>query len=237
MNPYYSKNGITIYNEDCLEAMKRMSDKSIDLVLADPPYNVGQNFANDNLGKKEYLCFMQNWIAEAYRLLKDGGAFYMFHYFIGMWDIKPILDNFEWEFINLIIWAYPNLMPSNKRKNYRWPLSYQPIFYYGKNYKRDLVGKLYGLKVDERKDVWLKTATQSNFKKEFKYHSSCKPIAVIEKIIKTTEESDIILDPFLGSGTTLVACKKFGRQAIGIEISKEYCDISIKRLTQEYLKL
>lgn len=223
-------NEMTLIRGDCLEKMKKISDQSIDLVLADPPYNVGQKFANDNLSREKYLSFMKHWITEAYRVLKDGGAFYMFHYFIGMWDIKPILDSYEWEFINLIIWAYPNLMPSNKRKKYRWPLSYQPIFYYGKNYKRDLVGKLYGLKVDERKDVWLKTATQSNFKKEFRWHPSCKPIAVVEKIIKTTDENDIVLDPFMGSGTTGVACKELGRKFIGIEIEKKYFEIAEKRI-------
>jgi len=216
---------------DCMEFMKFIPDDSVDLVVTDPPYNVGQKFAGENLSKKDYLKFMKKWISQTFRILKDGGSFYMFHYFIGMWDIKPILDSFNWEFINLIIWAYPNLMPSNKAKRNRYPLSYQPIFYYGKNFKRDLVGKLYKMKVDERKDVWLKLATQSNFKKEFRWHPACKPLAVIQKIvIGATEENELVLDPFLGSGTTAVACKQLNRRFIGIEINPEYCKIARERL-------
>ena len=220
--------------DDCLKIMPIMPDKSVDLIIADPPYNVGQKFANDNLSKKKYLRFMENWIKEAYRVLKDNSSFYMFHYFLGMWDIKPILDKFDWKFLNLIIWAYPNLMPSNKALKYRWPLSYQPIFYYGKNLSRDLCGKLYKfVKEEERKDVWLKTATQSNFKKEFRWHPSCKPIAVIKKIvIASSEENEIVLDPFIGSGTTGVACKEFRRRFIGIEIEPKYFKIAKRRIDQ-----
>jgi len=117
-----------------------------------------------------------------------------------MWDIKPILDKFDWKFLNLIIWTYPNLMPSNKTLKYRYPLTYQPIFYYGKNFTRDLCKKLYdNNKQDERRDVWLKCATQSNFKVEHRWHPSSKPLAVINKIVYgATEPNEVVLDMFGG---------------------------------------
>lgn len=222
---------IEIILGDSLVEFKKFEDGFFDCIIADPPYNVGQKFPNDNLSKIEYLKFMEKWIIEAYRTLKDGGSFYMFHYFLGMWDIKPILDKFKWSFLNLIIWSYSNLLPSNKTLRYRYPLSYQPIFYYGKNFKKDLVGKLYNEKVDERKDVWLKTATQSNFKKEYRWHPSCKLLSVITKIMKgATEPGDLILDPFMGSGTTGVVAKQLNRNFMGIEIEKKYFDVAVKRI-------
>jgi DNA modification methylase len=231
---YRTRNGVLLHG-DCLKIMPRIPDGSADLVLADPPYNAGQEFANDRMTAAKYKDFMRRWIQQAYRVLAPAdSSFYMFHFNQGMWDVKPILDAHPWRFLNLIIWHYPNMMPSNKRNMQRWPLSYQVIFYYAKKFRRDMIGDAYKAGDHERKDVWIKTAAQSNFQNNKRWHASSKPASIIKKILlANTREGDLVVDPFAGASTVAVVCEQLHRRWIAIEKMDKWCKVSIKRLRTE----
>jgi len=188
-----------------LEVMKWIPDKSIDLVLTDPPYGIGLNYGNyidteDNLKK-----LIKQFIPELLRIgkviaLTPGNKNIYFY-------PKP-----DW----ILSWIVPQGTGLSKWGFICW----HAILVYGKD--PYLVNKL-----GSRPDI-----IQSNFLKSSKNHPCSKPINIWKKILErcSVKNNDIILDPFLGSGTTAVACKSLGRRYIGIEISPEYCEIARKRV-------
>lgn len=224
-----------IVQGDCLEIMKEIPDKSIDLIFIDPPYNVGQKFANENLEHQEYINLFKKWITELYRVLKLSGAFYMTYYHKKLFEIGQILTSFDWRFGNLIIWTYGNMAGSAWDKRI-WAYNYQPIFYFfKKDYKIDLQQKRFSANTLGI-DVWQFTACQSNFKNPDikRVHPSQKPVSLLRHIIHhSSNVNDIVLDCFMGSGTTAIACKQLGRKFIGIEIDPLFVELGRKRLAME----
>jgi site-specific DNA-methyltransferase (adenine-specific) len=246
--------GILICNEDCITGMRKLPDASVDLVVTSPPYNVGIPYDcwNDNLPFKEYKIFTFCWLNEIHRLLKPAGR-------IALnipYQVKMPCENK----IVLMPWLYWDLMQQigfkfqaiidlfekhpHKSKLTAWgswlsataPYIYNP---------KECVLIAY-------KDIWKRDRSKSYFqntrahKKEFielvsgqwKCRSgSNKPSPAAfsldiplkaQKIL--SYEGDIILDPFMGSGTTAIACKKLNRRFIGFEISEKYCRIATERI-------
>lgn len=217
IKPYYEEENITIYNGDCLEVMKELPDKSIDLVLTDPPYNaknIGPKCRKYSQGimqlpEKEYKKFCKSWFSMAGKLSKNivftPGIANTHNYPQPYW---------------IICWHKPAAVSFNKFQGYN---AWEPIFVYGKNTER--IGQDY-LKINTL-----------NFKKGPEREHPCPKVPELINwlVIHFSNEGDTILDPFLGSGTTARACKDLGRKCIGIEISQKYCDIAVKRLGQEVM--
>ena len=224
-----------IIQGNCLEVMRNFPDESIDLIIADPPYNLGQPYPFDNLTDEEYVEFNNAWLMECYRILKQGRVAFVFNSQKTMWNFKRILDQTPFKFIQLLIWHYTNTISSGKKPKYVWTLSFQPIFFLSKGAPTiDVYGKAFRAGI-QRTDVWKFTACQSNFKKDDlkKIHISQKPLELVEyMVLSCSEEGEVVLDPFLGSGTTAVACKKLRRNYIGIEIDPSYCEMARKRLAK-----
>jgi len=220
--PYYENKevGITIYNGDCLEVMKQFKDRSFDLVLTDPPYGVlpkgkiNDKFDWDN---KDIIKFTPLWLSIVGKKVKKVSFIFSF------WSQKFINDGILlFNPDRIIFWRYDNLINIG---NGDFAYDYEPIFVIRNGGKKLNKGK-------HSCDLHY-TKPQSNFKKDKLYHPTQKPIGLIQKIIEiSTNQSDLILDPFMGSGTTLVAAKKLGRKAVGIEISEEYCDIAVRRIKE-----
>lgn len=213
----------TVYNEDCLETMKRMADKSVDLVLTDIPYeecdvdNNGIWDKNTNMKdmvKADKKTFdLDIFLKEIDRICK--GSFYIF---CGIEQVSQIRKyfNVKGTTTRLIIWEKTNPMPING----------QYVF-------------LSGIETC----VWARksgaTFNASCRNTVFRYplgidttsHPTTKPLKLFEEFIKiSTNENDIVYDPCCGSGTTAIACKSLGRNFIGSEIDKDYYDIIQKRL-------
>lgn len=215
-----------IYNADCLQFMKLMPDKSIDLVLTDPPYGVNYEGGATNKVKRERLEndntaeIYPKIYPEIYRILKDDGSAYIFYGSGYEKDIFPIPLFIKYE---VLIWFKTNA--SFGAANARYKQDYEPFLYLRKNQG----SKWYG-NTKQRK-VWFEKRNSVNT-----FHPTQKPQDIISKmILNSSKESDLILDPFLGSGTTAVAAKHLKRNFIGIEISKKYCEIAEQRLRQEML--
>ncbi len=203
-----------IYNEDCLEGMKRLPDESIDLVITDPPYGTKTN-PRESFMVGEFSNIMPLVLPELYRLLKSDGAFYCFTSWTVMSDWLLRYQQY-FKLQNIIIW--------NKEKHsgcyssQSWQFTWEGIFF-GIKGKRPIY--------DYMPDV-----ISSNEKG--RRRAMQKPVDIIEKLLKaSSQKGDIILDPFIGSGTTALACIQQKRRYIGFEISKEYCKIAKARLEAE----
>ena len=208
---------------DCLEVMKGIPDKSVDLVVTDPPYGIDfkrgyKNNSETIIGDTgfEVMVFLDDILMEFKRILKTNSAIYWFTRF----DVYPYLFiKFRRYFKvkNQIIWYKKTEATGLGDLRGNYANNYESILFAVKD-KHILKEKRCG-------SVWSIKSCKNEF------HFTQKPLEVIYKIINySSNKEDIVLDPFLGSGTTAVACKELWRRYIGIEISPEYCEIARRRL-------
>ena len=207
-----------IYNEDCIEGMKKLPDNSIDLVITDPPYGTKTN-PRESFMVGEFSNIMPLVLPELHRLLKPDGAFYCFTSWTVMSDWLLRYQQY-FKLQNIIIWDKEK--HSGCYSSQSWQFTWEGIFF-GIKGKRPIY--------DYMPDV-----IRSNEKG--RRHAMQKPVDIIEKLLKaSSQKGDLILDPFIGSGTTGVACVNLDRHYIGFEINKEYYDIANKRLENVQLEL
>lgn len=243
MKPYYDKDGIIIYNGDCLEVMQTLEPNSFDLVLTDPPY--GTTACKwDVMPNLDIL-----W--QNLKFLSKPNSGYVFSA-SQPFTSKLVMSNLDW-FKYEWIWnkkkpgaiAFAKYQPlrytetilyfNNKKGKYYPIMIPRDKVKKSKNYKSsDILGN--SLKVMENFKIYKEKYPSnllefSNAKQKGKFHPTQKPVALMEYLIKTyTDQNDLIIDPFMGSGTTLVAAKKLKRRAVGIELSEQYCQIAVERL-------
>lgn len=237
---------------DCLNILKKIKDKQVDLIFADPPYNLGKDFGNGSdswSDKDEYLNWCYEWIDECFRVLKDDGTFYLMNSTQNMPFISVYLQK-KYNIINDIVWFYDSSGVQSKKK---YGSLYEPIIMANKdskgsytfNWEDILVEAKTGAKrnlIDYRKtppqpysnekvpgNVW--EFARVRFKMdEYENHPTQKPEALLERIVKaSSNEGDLVLDPFGGSFSTCAVSKKLGRKTIGIEQNVEYFKIGIRR--------
>lgn len=247
-----------IYIEDCLEVMKKLPDNSVDLVFADPPYNMskkkglGWAFSKhvtmqekwDIFSKDEFFKFNLEWISECLRILKPGGNFWVCGSFHNIYQMGFILQNFEnVKIINSIVWFKPNAQPNitcrlftestehliwATKKGKKWTFNYKDT--------KNNIGDPLNPKGKQTRNVWHIPLTPKK-EKWAGNHPTQKPEELLRRIILScTNKGDIVLDPFVGSGTTSVVARQLGRNSIGIEKNKKYLKIIKKRLSQRGLK-
>ena len=220
-----------IYNLDCVEGMKKMPDKSIDLVVTDPPYLIETSGAGIyKQADKQYVKelndikdgFSTDVLDELCRVMKHINCYF----FCSQKQIMPLLDYFvrgkkcNW---NLISWHKTNPVPACGNK-YLTDTEFVLFF-------REKGVKIYGS--FDTKRTWYATPLNQSDKKIYG-HPTCKPIDIVKNfIINSSQEGDVVLDPFIGSGTTAIAAIKEKRHYIGMELNKEYFDIAQNRISNE----
>ena len=233
-----------IFNEDMLIGMGRIPDKSIDLVLADPPYCLGKDYGNksDKLNPREYLKWSKKWIDAVIPKIKDTGSFYIFL----TWQYSPEIFSYmktKLIMINEIIWdrhvpsmggstrkfssVHDNIGFFVKTKQYYFDIDSIRIPYDPETKKARTRSIFIGKKWLEigynPKDLWSVSRIHAQ-DPERENHPTQKPLKIIERIIKAScPEDGIVLDPFMGSGSTAAACIMSGRKFIGFEINPDYC--------------
>ena len=240
MPPYYQENGIEIYNGDCLEVFKQISDESVDFVLTDPPYNISQkkkifrDYRNGNnadinmdFGEWDYNFDPIPFLTECKRVLNKYGS-------IIVWTSEQLYGEYRRWFAEhmypkqLLVWVKTNPLPQFRLVGYRQAT--ELLFWALKNKNTKDNPNFRFQTQSEMTNVFYAPIVGG---KERTEHPTQKPLSITRKLIKIhCREGGIILDPFAGSGTTLVAAKELGRRAIGIEINKDYCDIAIKRIKE-----
>ena len=213
IKPYFQDDAVTIYLGDCREILPQL--RKVDLVLTDPPYGIGEA-----AGKNK----SRGLLAQP----KDYGY--------AEWDNQPASQ----ELINLLInmATYSIIFGGNF---YSLPAS-SCWFVWDKDNSGDFADAELAwtnLKQAVRLFKWRWNGMlQEDMKnKEYRYHPTQKPVALIEWCISKVNNANLILDPFMGSGTTLRAAKNLGRKAIGIEIEEKYCEIAAKRMAQTVMEL
>ncbi|WP_410005060.1 adenine-specific DNA-methyltransferase [Aequorivita nionensis] len=252
----YNKDGHIIYNGDAIQVLEsKIEDKSIDLIFVDPPYNIGKDF-NGRKDKwntdQEYLDWCYMWIDFSLRKLKDNGSFYVMTstQFIPYFDLY-LRDKIS--ILSRIIWSYDS---SGVQAKTYFGSMYEPILFCvkdSKNYTFNsediLVEAKTGAKrklIDYRKNppqpyntekvpgnVWDFPRVRYRMA-EYENHPTQKPIALLERIIKaSSNEGDIVLDPFSGTFTTSFVAKSLNRKSIGIEIDEDFTKIGIRRVLEE----
>lgn len=233
-----------LYNGDCIEVLKTLKPNSIDLIFADPPYFLSNGGKSIHSGKvvsvnkgdwddktkyNNHLNFTKEWLQQSFRVLKYGGSIWISGTVHNIFDVKNYLDEIGFKIINIVVWHKsdpPPLIYKNKFK-----FSYELIIWAKKDGKHTFnYDDMFSVAGEEMQDVWTIPAVQMTEKK-FGYHPTQKPEALLERIIKAcSNEGDIVLDPFSGSGTTCYVAKRLNRKYIGIEKDKEFFNISKRRI-------
>lgn len=248
-NIEFQKNNVnhSICLGDCFNVLDKIDDGSCKLIFADPPYNMGKNFGN-NKDKWEsgadYANWCIKWIEKCVDKLTDDGTIMIMGHPRYASYLIPYLDE-KLTYVNQIIYYYTDGMPEKKNFEKR----YEVILYYRKN-KNDYVFNVDDVRVPLKRydktsnpngknpnDVWEINRVRWNSKERISNdngkiaHMAQKPIRLLRRIIlATTNKNDLILDPFVGTGTTMVAAKELSRRSIGIELNPTYADITMNRL-------
>ncbi len=247
---YFRDENFSLYLGDCVEILKELPEKSIDVIFADPPYFLSSGGISCHSGKQvsvnkgewdsvitpeEKLSFNRKWLKECRRVLKDDGAIWISGTFHNIYSIGVALELEGYSIINNITWQKPNPAPNlacrcftNSTETVLWARKINSKGKKGKHYfNYDLMKQINGGK--QMKDVWLLPLPEKSEKKHGK-HPTQKPLSVLERILlASTKEGDCVLDPFNGSGTTGIACSMLKRKYIGIDKEEEYLDLTMKR--------
>jgi site-specific DNA-methyltransferase (adenine-specific) len=226
MKPYYEQDGITIYHGDCREVLPSLP--SVRLVVTDPPYVFGiastaqEGKAGGWGDLMNSSIWYESWLSEAKRLTANAqGAAWVFN----SWRSFPVLARaaygVSWPVESLMVWDKEWIGPGGQR-GLRPSYELAALF----------VQPEFALKDRGLPDIW--RSKWSSLKPNG--HPAEKPIQLVAKIIRESG-GGLVLDPFMGSGTSIVAAKAEGHPAIGIEIEEKYCEIAAKRLSQGALNL
>ncbi|GAH87649.1 unnamed protein product, partial [marine sediment metagenome] len=217
---------------DCLEVMRKIPNKSIDLVIADPPFNLGLDYGNFNDQKEifEYWNWLDDRIQQIHRVLKNDTRFYIFHSDNGIFELKATCEfNRHFKFHQILVWHRPNLI-NPRRISRDWHQLHELILLFQKGKRTKMISSATGANCYS---VQIHASPQSNFKGG-RDHPAQKPISLLAALISRSP-GQIFLDPFCGVGTSLIAAKNLKRDFIGIEINPDYCKIAEERLAQGVL--
>lgn len=248
-NPYLNK----IINGDCIDIMRNMEDKSVDLIFADPPYNLQLGEAltrpdntsvegvrdswDDFASSAQYDRFTLNWLREARRILKDNGAIWVIGSYHNIFRVGTILQDIGFWVLNDIIWNKTNPMPNFKGT--RFANAHETLLWCSKSHDAKYTFNYESMKelndgLQMRSDWHLPLCTgHERLKGEDgkKLHATQKPESLLYRVIMaSTKAGDVVLDPFSGTGTTAAVAKKLGRNYIGIEKDPYYIEGSEERL-------
>lgn len=229
---------------DAATEMAKLPSDSVDLIVADPPYNLGKNYGNniDSKDRAEYQAFTSGWVKQAVRLLKPGGSLYCF---MGVKFIARLYLLLEEE-VGLtpqgwITWHYTQGMGRKRGFSPR----HEDILWFSKG--SDAVFNLDDVRVPQKYyrkrnnmaganpgDVWQFSHVHYCAAERLP-HPTQKPEALLERIIAASSNTgDTVLDPFLGSGTTARVAQVLGREATGIEINPDYIEMARMRLAEPF---
>jgi adenine-specific DNA-methyltransferase len=247
-----TKNDVTVYNGNSFECLRDVQDESVNLIFADPPYNIGKKFGTfiDNWpSDKQYAEWCYEWLALCIKKLKPNGSLYV----MTSTQAMPYLDLWLRDRLAVlarIVWHYDS--SGVQAKNYFGSL-YEPILFCVKDVKDytfnasdiEIEAKTGAIRklIDYRKEiptVYKSTKIPGNTwyiprvryrMPEYENHPSQKPEALLERIIKASSNpGDLVLDPFAGTFTTCAVAQRLGRKTIGIEMQSEYFEIALRRL-------
>lgn len=243
-----------IHLGDCIELLRKLPNNSIDLIFADPPYNLQLNGelyrpnqtkvdavtdAWDKFNSKEdYDRFTTAWLTECYRVLKNTGSIWVIGTYHNIYRVGAIIQNIGFWMLNDIIWIKTNPMPNFKGT--RFNNAHETLIWSTKSQKSKYTFHYHSMKVMnddlQMRSDWLIPICSGDERIKVngqKAHSTQKPAELLLRIIlSTSNPNDIVLDPFSGSGTTAAVAKRLGRRYIAFEKEASYIEIANERLAK-----
>jgi site-specific DNA-methyltransferase (adenine-specific) len=253
MQPYFERPGFVLYHGNCLDILTNMEADSVNMVFADPPYNLSNGGFSVHAGKRVSvnkgdwdkshgvdvdLKFHLNWIEACRKILNPSGTIWISGTYHSIYQCGYALQKLGFKILNDISWYKPNAAPNLSGRYFT--ASHETLIWARKedkakhtfNYKDMKNGTwpedLFKNPGKQMRSAWA-INTPPREKKLGKYPTQ-KPMLLLERIIlASTNEHDLIYDPFTGSSTTGLAAIKYNRQFIGIDMETQYLDLSIKR--------
>lgn len=239
-----------IYNYDFLKSSK-IKDNSIDLIVTSPPYNLDINYKsyNDNMSYEEYLKFSKKWLAKALKITKEDGRLCLNipldknkggHQSVGA-DLTIVAKSVGWNYHTTIIWNEGNISKGSAWGSWLSasapyviaPVELIVVLYKGEKWKKTSGSKISDITKEEFLDYTKGVWTFSGESKKKIGHPTPFPVELPKRCIKLfSYVGDVVLDPFMGSGSTLIAAHTLGRCGIGYDIEASYCEIAKKRLDE-----
>ncbi|TDF82949.1 site-specific DNA-methyltransferase [Pseudomonas sp. H9] len=253
--PSYQNEGVAIYNMECLHAMKSIPSELINLTVTSPPYNIGKEYES-LIETSEYIEWCSSWMSEIHRITRSNGTFWLN---VGYFEVKnrglavPISyllwDKTPFYFLQEVVWNYSAGVACRTRFSPRnekllWYVKNPAEYTFNLDAVRDPNVKYPNQKKNGKlkcnplgknpSDVWQiakVTSGANRSSKERTSHPAQFPTEMIERIIKSSSnESDLILDPFMGSGSTAIAALSNNRKVIGFEINQAYVELAKTRI-------
>ena len=257
MQKVYEKDDITLFCGDCIEILNKATPESVDMIFADPPYllsnggitcqsgkvvSVNKGKWDKSKGIDKDFEFHTKWINACRRVLKPNGTIWISGTYHSIYACGFVLQKTGFKILNDICWFKPNASPNmscryftashetllwaKKDNNTKHKFNYDIMK--NSDWGEDFIKK----PKKQMRSVWA-IGTPKNYEKELGKHPTQKPLELLRRIIlASTNKGDLILDPFTGSSTTGIMALKLGRKFIGIDLEKEYLDLSIKRFEQ-----
>ena len=247
-----------IIRGDSLKVLKKLDKESVDLVFADPPYNMskkkglGWAFSKhitmqeqwDMFSRDDYFKFTKDWLGECFRVLKQGGSLWVSGSFHNIYLTGFVIQEFfpDIKINNSIVWFKPNAQPNitcrfftESTEHLIWATKngkskkWKFNYQFTKDHIEDMINPI----GKQTRNVWSIPLTPKS-EKWAGVHPTQKPFELLRRILLScTDKGDTVLDPFTGSGTTNAVAKYYGRNSIGIEINPKYIDVMKKRLKSE----
>ena len=260
--PYFETEYGSLYNRDVLEFFKSVHDESVDMIFADPPYNIKKAEWDTFASQQQYVEWSLQWIKEAHRVLNPTGTLYICGFSEILADLKwaanPLFKGCKW-----LVWHYRN----KANLGHDWGRSHESLLHFRKSkqftFNIDEVRIPYNahtLKYPKRpqaetsqynngngkKYIWephpngakpkdvFEIPTLSNGSWEKTAHTTQKPVELVRKcVVASSNSGDVVLDPFGGSGTTFAVAEAFERKWLGTELEREFCNIIKERLSDK----
>ena len=257
--PAYERDGIVIYQGDCLELMRRLRQPVCDLAITSPPYNIGKEYEQD-LRLAEYVAWCEEWLGEVARLVRLGGSFWLNLGYVPIANRgKAVpLPYLLWEKVPMylmqeVVWHYGagvaskrSLSPRNEK--FLWYVKTPNHYVFNLDDIRDPDVKYPNQKKHGQlkcnplgknpSDVWQFPKVTSGHQRsspERTPHPAQFPLRVVDRIVRAcSNRENVVLDPFLGSGTVALAALRSGRDALGFELRRDYVDIAAGRIDREF---
>jgi site-specific DNA-methyltransferase (adenine-specific) len=248
MKPYYEDPHVTIYHGNCMAVLDEMPTGTLGGCITDPPYSSGgkfrgdranasasdkyssrtvalPNFAGDNRDQRGFLTWCTIWMSEVLRVCEDGAPFFSFTDWRQLPTMTDAVQCGGWNWQGIFVWDKVNgRMQTNRPQQ---SLEYITYGVSGATRTHDEGDAAYLAPI-------IRAKVPPN---DERLHITEKPIDVIQYLMPLMRPGVTVVDPFMGSGTTLVAARNLGRKAIGIELEEKYCEIAAERCRQEVLPL
>lgn len=259
--PYWSDVNVRLYQGDSIDIMSQLPDECVDLIFADPPYNLSNDGFSCHAGKRvsvnkgkwdksqgveNDLAFHDAWIAACRRILKPNGSFWVSGTYHSIYACGFALQKHGWHFVNDISWFKPNAAPNLSCRMFT--ASHETLIWARKDKKSKHIFNYDDMKNGDwsndrlknpntqMRSVWA-IGTPKRAEKQHGKHPTQKPLALMDRIIRAASNpGDLVLDPFCGSATTGVAALQNGRKFVGIDSDQKFLKTLAKPRLEDALK-